>query len=312
MRDLDRELYKLKQDVLHKQQLQAQLHSLIIQKTQLEQKIVHLAQCMEKEQLDVDKLEQGGLSRWKYILLNNFDEILEQEKQEAYEAALKHEVAQKELLSVAKELVRVGNELDQLQNCEQRYDTMFAEKLNRVKRENPSYGAEIMRMEALIGEQKNNIRELEECLLAGEKALQAATNVLLELDNAENLGMIDVVFSGGLLFTLLKHNRLDKAQHHLETLQSCLRNLKTELVDVNITADLQLQLDGLTHFADVFFDGLIMDAMVVNQISKRKDKLVEVKRRIYAVMTELEARKGETTLLLNELVAARNKLVTQY
>ena len=60
MRDLDRELYKLKQDVLHKQQLQAQLHSLIIQKTQLEQKIVNLEQCMEKEQLDVDKLEQSG------------------------------------------------------------------------------------------------------------------------------------------------------------------------------------------------------------------------------------------------------------
>ena len=312
MRDLDRELYKLKQDVLHKQQLQAQLHSLIIQKTQLEQKIVNLEQCMEKEQLDVDKLEQGGLTRWKHILLNNLDEVLEQEKQEAYEAALKHEVAQKELLSVAKEIVRVGNELDQLQNCEQLYDTVFAEKLNRVKQENLAYGAEIMRMEALIGEQENNIRELEECLLAGEKALQAATNVLLELDNAENLGMIDVVFSGGLLFTLLKHNRLDQAQYHLETLQSCLRDLKTELVDINITTDLQLQLDGLTHFADIFFDGLIMDAMVVNQISKRKDKLVKIKSQVYTVMTELEARKGETTRLLNELNAARNKLITQY
>ena len=111
---------------------------------------------------------------------------------------------------------------------------------------------------------------------------------------------------------MAKHSRLERAQQKLEVLQTRLRSFKTELADVQFDANLQMKLDGLTYFADWFFDGLIMDSMIVNEISKRKDKLVGIKEQIYAVMTELEARKGETERLHMELTAARNKLVLDY
>jgi hypothetical protein len=246
------------------------------------------------------------------VVINNLDETLEREQAEAYEAALKHDMAQKELLAVAEDIVRTGEELDALAHSETKYETVLMHKLERVKLENPAYGAEILRMEALMGEQELYIRELQESIDAGYHALDAATAVLLELDDAENIAMMDVFLNGGLLAAFAKRSRLERAQQKLEVLQSQLRSFKTELADVKFDADLQMELDGLTYFADWFFDCLIMDGMIVNEISKRKDKLVGIKRQIYAIMTGLEARKGETERLYMELIAARNKLVLDY
>jgi len=312
MRELDKELYNLKMNVLRKHQLETRRNSLLIQRTELEQKIVSLEQRMIKEQADVDKLENSGLSRFWHIVLNNLDKTLEREQQEAYEAALQCDMAQKELQAVAKDLAQTGTELDTLKDCEQQYSTVLAHKMERVKAENPAYGAEILRMESLIGEQELYFRELQEGIATGEHALQAANAVLHELDSAENIGMMDVFLNGGLLAALAKQNCLEHAQAHLETLQMCLREFKTELADVQMDANLQMELDGLTYFADWFFDGIIMDGIVINEISKRKDKLVEIKRQIYAIMTDLEERKGQTTLFLQELSTERDRLVLNY
>ena len=63
MHKLDQELYNLKMDVLQKHHLEARMESLVVQKTELEQKVMELEQGMRKEQADVAKLEQNSLSR---------------------------------------------------------------------------------------------------------------------------------------------------------------------------------------------------------------------------------------------------------
>ena len=199
MRELDQELYSLKMDVLQKHHLEARMDSLIAQKAELEEKSLQLEQAMRKEQADVDKLEQNSLSRLWHTVINNLDETLEREQAEAYEASLKYDMAQKELLAVAEDIVRTGEALDTLAHSETRYEIVLMHKLERVKAENPAYGAEILRMEALMGEQEVYIRELQESIDAGYYALDAATAVLLELDDAENIAMMDVFFNGGIL-----------------------------------------------------------------------------------------------------------------
>ena len=153
MHKLDQELYNLKMDVLQKHHLEARMESLVAQKAELEQKVLELEQYMRKEQADVAKLEQNSLSRLWHVVINNLDETLEREQAEAYEAALIHDMAQKELLAVAEDIVRTGEELDALAHSETKYETVLMHKLERVKLENPAYGAEILRMEALMGEQ---------------------------------------------------------------------------------------------------------------------------------------------------------------
>ncbi|EFQ06555.1 hypothetical protein HMPREF9436_01940, partial [Faecalibacterium cf. prausnitzii KLE1255] len=67
--------------------------------------------------------------------------------------------------------------------------------------------------------------------------------VLETLDNAEGWSTWDVM-GGGLGVDLAKYAELDDAQEQIEQLQVELRRFKTELADVEITADLQVTVDS--------------------------------------------------------------------
>ena len=83
-------------------------------------------------------------------------------------------------------------------------------------------------------------RELLEAINAGKTALHTVNEVLETLDNAEGWSTWDVM-GGGLMADLAKYEELDNAQEQVEQLQVELRRFKTELADVEITADLRLR-----------------------------------------------------------------------
>ena len=69
---------------------------------------------------------------------------------------------------------------------------------------------------------------------------------------------------------LAKHSRLDDAQESVEYLQSQLRAFRTELADVTISADFQVNIDGFLRFADYVFDGIFADWAVLDRLLKRE------------------------------------------
>ena len=73
---------------------------------------------------------------------------------------------------------------------------------------------------------------------------------------------------GGLIADLAKHSRLDDAQASVEYLQSQLRAFRTELADVTISADFQVNIDGFLRVADYVFDGIFADWAVLDRINQ--------------------------------------------
>jgi len=78
---------------------------------------------------------------------------------------------------------------------------------------------------------------------------------------------------GGLMADLAKYEELDDAQEQIEQLQVELRRFKTELSDVEITADLQVTVDSFLKFADFFFDGLFADWAVLDHINQAQSRV---------------------------------------
>ena len=66
---------------------------------------------------------------------------------------------------------------------------------------------------------------------------------------------------------MFKHNRMDEAQAAMNVARGHLRRLKRELLDVNLTGDLKMDVGSFLTFADYFFDGIIADWMVQSKIS---------------------------------------------
>ena len=86
---------------------------------------------------------------------------------------------------------------------------------------------------------------------------------------------------------MAKHGHLDDAQDLVETLQDKLRSFKTELADVSINADMQVNIDGFLRFADYFFDGLFADWAVADRISESMSAVQKTKDQIGRLVDRL-------------------------
>ena len=308
MRHYDEELRELQIQAATKNRLESVLNELRKQKSILEAKVEELSVQKVKEQLDVDRLERRSLSNYFYQVVGKLDEKLTKEKQEAYEAAVKYDAAYSELQAVEADIRAKELEYGKVRRCNERYQEVLKEKQEAVKLSGVPEAAEILRLEAQLTSLDVQLKELEEAISAGKRAEQIADSILESLSSAEGWGTWDLL-GGGLIADMAKHSHLDEAQGLVERLQGALRKFKTELADVEIIADMQVNIDGFLRFADYFFDGLFADWSVMNKISDAQGQVGRVKNQIGTVLSKLnsagtsvKAEKNKAMSQLQELV----------
>lgn len=308
MRHYDEELRELQIQAATKNRLESVLNELRKQKSILEAKVEELSVQKVKEQLDVDHLERRSLSNYFYQVVGKLDEKLTKEKQEAYEAAVKYDAAYSELQAVEADIRAKELEYGKVRRSNERYQEVLKEKQEAVKLSGVPEAAEILRLEAQLTSLDVQLKELEEAISAGKRAEQIADSILESLSSAEGWGTWDLL-GGGLIADMAKHSHLDEAQGLVERLQGALRKFKTELADVEIIADMQVNIDGFLRFADYFFDGLFADWSVMNKISDAQGQVGRVKNQIGTVLSKLnsagtsvKAEKNKAMSRLQELV----------
>ena len=293
MTGFDEKLRKLQAQVARQEKLRAVVEELYRNIDRLEERERELAAARAREQADVDRLEGRTLAAFFYGLTGSKEDRLEQERQEARAAAVKHDAVLLQLRQAREELRLRQEEWDALRGCEQRYQDTLREKAQAVKREDPVRGAEILRLEEEIGRLDRHSTELAEAVAAGEQALDQVDRVLDHLNDAEGFSTWDLL-GGGLLADLAKHDQLDQAQGEIEQLQLCLDRFRTELADVTIRADMQVQIDGFLRFADYFFDGLFADWAVMDRIQQAKSRVSDTRAQIRNVLDRLDQMGRET------------------
>lgn len=116
--------------------------------------------------------------------------------------------------------------------------------------------------------------------------------MVLSLKHAEGLGVFDVL-GGGFLADMAKHETLDEAQKNVELLQVCLQKFNKELSDVVVRSDLQVSVDRLLKFADNFFDGLLSDATVLENIRQSHTQVDQARDNILGILRKLQSRLEE-------------------
>ena len=308
MNQYDEKLNRLREQIVRKRHLDSRMRILRAQQDDLTYKVKELEAKKQSEQADVDRLEGRSLAVFFYRVFGSLDEKLSKEQEEAYAAAVKYDAAVSELAAVEEDIRRYGGEAYELRNCEAEYDAVLKEKADAIKASGSPEGEEMLRLENAVTALESRKKELSEAIAAGERASSVADSVLSELDDAESWGTWDML-GGGFIADVVKHSRLDDAQARTEQLQVALRRFKTELADVTIQADMQVNVDGFLRFADYFFDGLLADWTVMERIADSQSQVRSVKNQIRTVQKKLhdlsETTEGELSSIktqLNELV----------
>ena len=302
----DEKLQQLQEQMARSKQLEAMIKELRNQRDSLTAQVRELESIKLEEQADVDRLEGRSLAAFFYNVIGKMDEQLDKERQEAYAARVKYDAAARELEGVEADLRRYESELSALRGCERRYDAVLKEKADAIKAAGGSNGEEILKLEERSAFLESQKKELQEAISAGNAALSTTQQVLSSLDSAEGWGTWDL-FGGGLVADLAKHSHLDEAQGAIEQLQSQLRRFKTELADVTIQTDMQVNVDGFLRFADYFFDGLFADWAVLDKINQSQSQVQNTKSQIASVLSRLDSM---MRTLEQEQVQIKSKLDT--
>lgn len=288
MTTYDAQLQRLQEQAARRKKLISVTQELRRQRDTFSARARELKDVMLDEQADVDRLEGRSLAAFFYNVIGRMDEKLDRERREAYEARVKYDAAARELAEAEAELRRSEEELDTLRDCEERYQAALEEKSQAVKAHGGAGAEKLLELERHIAALDGRKRELDEAVSAGRLALHTADNILSSLDSAEGWGTWDL-FGGGLISDLAKHGHLDDAQNAIEQLQSQLRRFKTELADVTIYADIQVNLDGFLRFADYFFDNLFTDWAVLDHIHQSQEQVRDIRNQIGSILTRLES-----------------------
>ena len=74
----------------------------------------------------------------------------------------------------------------------------------------------------------------------------------------------------------------------MERAKDDLYRLQSELRDIEVPMDFQVDVGGFLSFADMFFDNIFVDWMVQSRINDARDQVVEATARVQTILADLQ------------------------
>lgn len=282
-------LEKLRKLVYSKESIKTKLNVIYKRKDELGKKLVELDKIRLKEQQDVENLEKFSLASLISSIKGDRVERLEKEKDEAYAATVKYEAALKEYNAVNDTIEYYQNELEKAGEVKTEFEKLINEKYTYLKESGNPGAEEIMRLDELIGRMAKDIREIDEALIAGRKVKDAAELVVAVLEEAEYCADRDLR-SGRGAYDRTKYKRLNEAEGHIATLQIRMSSFRTELADVDIDTDINIDIGLCTEFADMF-GNIFTELKVLEKIQGLHNQAKNTHAQIISAIFKLEQKR---------------------
>lgn len=298
--EINKELEQLLQGVNRYNKIKAMIASLNTQVEEQEKKLQIYKNELEKENIDVEKLNKINITSLFYSILGSKDKQMEKERQELLAAQLKYEDINRQIEDTKYQISKLEAEKSELEYCEKEYKELHDKKYQILKNQTGSYADKISEIEKNILVMKSNMNEIEEAINAGQLVIDELNNTRKSLDSAEGWGTWDLL-GGGLLSDIAKHSHIDEARESASEVQSLLNNFRTELTDVKVTSEININIEGFVKFADFFFDGLIADWVVQSHIRDSIASIENVRSEVNTVLNKLKQMKSNDKDKLNKL-----------
>lgn len=306
VKDIDKKLVKLQEDIAKKKRLISLLEELNLQKKDLEDKVRTLDKIRMKEENDVEKIDGLSLQSLYYTVVGKKKEKLSKERKEAYAAVAKYDMAVTQLDRMLDYIDELKGELKELDNCEKEYEEVISEKISIIKEHSEVEAIKVKEYEYRIVEVEKNITEINEAMDVCNKAIDKAKRVVKCLDAAIEYSQMDMS-SPKLEYSVLKHDELDNAHKLIKSLHFSLVKVRTELKDVDIysISNMNVKINGLLQFADFFLDGLFTDIAIHRHINEVKTEIEDMIQKLIDITEFLKERKNKNE---NEVISIKNKI----
>jgi hypothetical protein len=302
--ELNTKLEKALEESLHLKKLNAMKNELQIQQRNLESRASDYKSELDKEEVDVQNLEEKSLAHLFYSLLGKIENKLEVEKSEALAARLKYDQVLTELEEVKREITRLNQERALYKDSNRIYNELYEQKRLLLMNSGNDTATRLNDLTEKLQHSQNNLKEIQEAINVGNQVIESLRSAMSSLNSAEGWGTWDM-FGGGLISDLAKHSHIDDAKDKVSNAQLLLSRFRTELADIKIYNEISIETDGFAKFADFFFDGLIADWFMQSKINSSQESVSRVIDQVQDVMSILHNMKTQVS---NEINLAENQI----
>jgi multidrug efflux pump subunit AcrA (membrane-fusion protein) len=310
--DIERRLADATARLHRYQSTAARAEELAARCERMDAEIAALRSAHAIEEREVRRLDGLSLTRILLSLRGAREDRLARERAEADAARYRVVQGQARLDAVTRELEAARAQLRRLSSAQETYDAVLDEKARLLAGSDDPRGRRLVALAQEQGRLTEEAREVTEASEAARTALDALARLDRTLGSASAWSTYDTFLNGGLVGSMIKHDRLDQAARQAAHADRCLVVLRTEVADVDGAAPLtgSVAVDGLTRFVDVWFDNIFTDLAVRERIGRAKQNVAASIARVRNLLAELEGRSERTRQRLAAIDTARVDLLT--
>ena len=281
------ELSLLQAQIEYKKRLESVMQELKSQEAALLERTAGLKEILLREQKDVQRLEGPSFAAFLLNVTGQKDSVVTRERREAYAAKVKYDTAMQELRSVQTDISETRQDLEDLHDCEDRYQQMLDTIRKEMLDKPDDAGIRLVRNEQQLKALTQQEQELQEAIQTGTTALRTMAEVQQLLHRAKDWSPLEKR-SPAFWADHARQERLKEAQDNLEQLQIQFQRFNKELVDIPIRPVLQTSIDRMLKFADSFFDELSESATETERIRRVCALADQTQEHILGVLRQLQ------------------------
>ena len=286
--DINEKIMKIKLEMKEIEKAKRLLDEEKKSESQLIENLSGLKKQLEKENLDVDKLEKISLSKFYHTIKGDVEDTMQKEKREAWRAKLKVDTANQELKDIRNRINKFSGKVSQYSHLKKEYNQCIEDKEKLIRNSNTEIKEQLDYIVNKQIEYTNNMKEINEAIVAGDNLFESLNEVEKHLHSAKNWGTYDII-GGGILSTAIKHGKLDNAAAQINRTQSYLSAFRTELADVGKSIEnMNIDISSFLRFADYFFDGLFADISVQSKINDALNQVNITIKKVNNIIQDLK------------------------
>jgi DNA repair exonuclease SbcCD ATPase subunit len=283
-----------------KNKLEQDLHTVELASQEQTVRFASLSAQLEREKVDVEKLERTSLTNLFASILGSREQQLEKERQELLTAQLAYQQTKHQVAYLERERERLLEQIESLGDVEAKYESILSEKERLLRQTNQAVAGELLEYSQQIADLNIEIKEISEAISSGNSVIASLEQLIEALEGAKNWGTWDML-GGEFLATALKHAKIDDARNCINDVQTKMSQLTRELADIRNNVELKIVIEEFETFADFFIDNLIVDWVVQSKIVGSLEQSKKAKESISQTIVTLEN-------LLKVAQAKRNSL----
>lgn len=310
MLEIDQELEQVSQQVARRKKLETSQSDIQNQIAQRNAAVSQAWEILRKEEMDVEELEGMSFTSFVARMKGDREERLNKERREAVAAKAAYDAAKADLEYLKRQLRSVQQELNGIADQEARYQELMDEKEQVLLHQGGAHVPRLMELSRQLENIDSMEQEVLEALHAGKDAMGALNDMSVQLKEAKDLGMWDML-GGGMFVTMMKHDKLDVARNCADEARWAMSEFRTELADVAATEVPDLEIGEFSTFADYFFDGIFADMFVQDKINTAQRETTSTIYYVEGMMSHLSDTLEDLTAQKTALEGERERLLAK-